>query len=203
MQFPRPKGLRSSFRLFLVLLLVQLAVAPSEAAPNAPTTHPIRFEAARFAESRPWSELAEEAARSDSPRWIRPPSPDDIEGPIPPRLKMVGRHGEDTAPLLDPLLRSDRFTGRMEEPIATFEGLSGLDNSNVYGRSWSPSDCVGDIGPTHDVEAVNNLYRVFDRNGRPLMPPAKYSTLFVGLGEPASKYDNGDPVVRYDRMSDR
>jgi len=91
----------------------------------------------------------------------------------------------------------------MEEPIATFEGLSGLDNSNVYGRSWSPSDCVGDIGPNHYVEAVNNLYRVFDRSGRPLMPPAKYSTLFAGLGEPASKYDNGDPVVRYDRMADR
>ncbi len=91
----------------------------------------------------------------------------------------------------------------MEDPIITFEGLSGLDNRNVYGRSWSPSDCVGDIGPNHCVEAINNLYQVFDRSGNPIMPPAKYSTLFAGLGEPASKYDDGDPVVRYDRMAAR
>jgi hypothetical protein len=35
------------------------------------------------------------------------------------------------------------------------------------------------------------------------MPVSKFSTLFAALGEPASKYDDGDPVVRYDRMADR
>lgn len=203
MRLSAERAIRSLLAVALLPVLGLVLHAPSHAAPEAPVVHPIRIGAARFAVSRPWGELATEAECSPSPRWLRPPSPDDFDAPNPRQLRPVGRHGEDSAPLVDPLLRSDRFTGRMEDPIASFEGLAGLDNQNVYGKSWSPSDCVGDIGPNHYVEAVNNLYRVFDRSGKPLIPPAKYSTLFAGLGEPASKYDDGDPVVRYDRMADR
>ena len=203
MLFKLESSLGRTVRLLRQLILTGTCLLGLQAAPEDDAPRPIRLEAIRFAETRPWRDLAEESAQAGSRHWIPSLLTEDHDvqpGPGPRRLR---RHGAGSAPIVDPLVRPNLATGTMPDPLSTFEGLSGLDNRNVYELSLSPSDCNGDIGPDHYVEAVNSLYRVFDRTGKPLMPPSKFSTLFAALGEPASKYDDGDPVVRYDRMADR
>lgn len=88
---------------------------------------------------------------------------------------------------------------------APFEGLSNLDNANhpAIGIRVLPPDTVGDVGPNHYVQAVNLLFRVFDKSGTPLTPPQPISALFAALGPPCSNTDDGDPIVLYDSFADR
>jgi hypothetical protein len=103
--------------------------------------------------------------------------------------------------------------GKIKEPVSTFlnipspsltfDGISSADNAVAFGVQFAPPDTNGDVGPNHYVETVNNLVRVYDKNGVPLTPPFKQSTLFAPLGGLVSQVDRGDPIVLYDRMADR
>jgi subtilisin-like proprotein convertase family protein len=88
---------------------------------------------------------------------------------------------------------------------APFEGLSNQDNADhpALGFRVLPPDTVGDVGPNHYVQAVNLLFRVFDKSGNPLTPPQPVSALFAALGPPCSNTDDGDPIVLYDSFADR
>jgi len=87
-------------------------------------------------------------------------------------------------------------------PIGTtFEGVNNLDNV-------LPPDTNGDIGPNDYVQWVNLHFEIFNRSGQSLEGPLKGNTLWSGFGTgtPASvcaTTNQGDPVVRYDRMADR
>jgi hypothetical protein len=89
----------------------------------------------------------------------------------------------------DPVMQDHNNTlkhnGR--EPILVFDANS----SNV-----TPSDPTGAAGPNHFVGGWNMAYRVFDKEGNPLMPSASLSTLFPGN-------NLGDPIILYDAEADR
>ena len=61
----------------------------------------------------------------------------------------------------------------------------------------------GDVGPNHYVQAANALLRVFDKNGVPLTPPFRISTVFQSLGTVCSMRNDGLPIVLYDPLADR
>lgn len=88
-------------------------------------------------------------------------------------------------------------------PSLTFDGISSADNGAAFGVMFAPPDTNGDVGPNHYVQSVNNLVRVYDKNGVPLTAPFKQSSLFKSLGGVCSQFDRGDPVTLYDRMADR
>lgn len=90
----------------------------------------------------------------------------------------------------------------MPTPALSFDGLSSRDNAAAYGFRIVPPDPFGDVGPNHYVQAVNALVRVFDKNGNPLTPPFKLSSLFAPLATPCAARNDGDPIVLYDALAD-
>ncbi len=104
----------------------------------------------------------------------------------------------------DPLPVAATFNGvQMPAPLVSFDGISSNDNFSAYGFRIVPPDTIGDVGPHHYVQAVNSLFRVFDKSGNPLTPPLKMSSLFAPLGTGCSLRDDGDPIVLYDQLADR
>jgi hypothetical protein len=94
-------------------------------------------------------------------------------------------------------------TLNIPSPSLTFDGIASTDNAAAFGVQFAPPDTNGDVGPNDYVEAVNNLIRVYDKNGVPRIAPFKQSSLFASLGGPCAQFDRGDPVAVYDRMADR
>ena len=106
------------------------------------------------------------------------------------------------------------------EPVAFGEGLAdpllelGRSPSaativldvNVAGTAFTgatPPDTVGDVGPSHYVQAVNaTRIAIFDKNGV-LLPgyPIDLSSLAPGGG--CATDNAGDPIVLYDQLADR
>jgi hypothetical protein len=66
-----------------------------------------------------------------------------------------------------------------------------------------PPDTNGDIGPNHYVQWVNLHYQIWNRAGVSLLGPSGGNTLWSGFGGLCQSTNQGDPVVRYDRMADR
>ena len=87
-------------------------------------------------------------------------------------------------------------TTAMPSTSTNFEGVGNLDNV-------LPPDTNGDIGPNNYVQWVNLHFEIFDRTGKSLMGPSAGNTLWSGFGGVCDTTNQGDPVVRYDRMANR
>ena len=88
-------------------------------------------------------------------------------------------------------------------PIQNFEGLSNLDNFDIFGFRVNPPDPVGDVGPNHYVEMINLVFGVYDKTGTLLLGPIETGTLWAGFAVPDCTDPSGDPVVVYDQLEDR
>ena len=89
----------------------------------------------------------------------------------------------------------------MPTPLLTFDGIS-----RVQGGTTTPPDTIGDVGPNHYVQAVNNAFKVFDKNGNTLRRPTTFNSFFAPLGNSTPcglSEDKTDPFVLYDQMADR
>jgi hypothetical protein len=88
----------------------------------------------------------------------------------------------------------------MPGPLLTFEGIGDL-------CGCQPSDSEGDVGPNHYIEAINESFKIFDKNGNTLSGPTTYDSFFdvPGLqGTPCGDgFNDGDPFTLYDAGADR
>jgi hypothetical protein len=87
--------------------------------------------------------------------------------------------------------------------ISSFEGLSNQDNFNVIGGRVNPPDPSGAVGPNHYVEEINLVFAIYDRAGTKLAGPFDLGSLWQGFPISGCAQESGDPVVLYDRFSDR
>ncbi len=87
--------------------------------------------------------------------------------------------------------------------LANFEGLSNVDNFNLFGFRVNPPDPNGDVGPNHYVEMVNLAFAIYNKSGNLLLGPVDTGTLWSGFVVPDCTDPSGDPVVLYDQFSDR
>ena len=87
--------------------------------------------------------------------------------------------------------------------LANFEGLSNLDNFNIFGFRVNPPDPNGDVGPNHYVEMINLVFAVYDKSGNKLLGPVDTGALWAGFAIPDCTDPSGDPVVLYDQLMDR
>jgi hypothetical protein len=88
-------------------------------------------------------------------------------------------------------------------PLVTFEGLSNLDNFNVFGFRVNPPDPNGEIGRNHYVEMINLVFAVYGRAGNLLAGPIDTGSLWAGFPIEDCTDPSGDPVVLYDQFADR
>jgi len=88
-------------------------------------------------------------------------------------------------------------------PLQTFEGLSNLDNFNVFGFRVNPPDPNGEVGPNHYVEMINLVFAVYDKAGNLLLGPVDTGSLWAGFPIEDCTDPSGDPVVLYDQFKDR
>jgi hypothetical protein len=84
--------------------------------------------------------------------------------------------------------------------LAPIEGIGG-DN---YGIRSDPPDTNGAVGTTQYVEWVNTALAVFDKNtGTMLGHSTDGNRLFAGFGGDCEAYNDGDPIVQFDRPHKR
>ena len=88
-------------------------------------------------------------------------------------------------------------------PLQTFEGLSNLDNFNIFGFRVNPPDPNGEVGPNNFVEMINLVLAVYDKAGNLLVGPVDTGSLWAGFAIPDCTDPSGDPVVLYDQFMDR
>ena len=108
---------------------------------------------------------------------------------------------EAAGPVVDPVVQTAIGGPNIPTPITTFEGMgTGLTGFTVQS---APPDTDGDIGPNHYVQIVNSGVTIFSRTGAVLMGPVNTNTLWNGFAGACATTNDGDGVVRYDRMADR
>src|SRR6266480_7800703 len=188
-----------------VLLLVAavglalMAVSPRAAAQRTARPQPLtpKFSTAvAFDVSPPLGSL---------PRMARPLTfpPDTLlevreQGPQGPKTHRVKPHSADgVLQLFSPT------TPSIPAPLLTFEGLSNLDNFNVFGFRVNPPDPNGEVGPNHFVEMINLVFAVYDKAGNLLVGPIDTGSLWAGFAIQDCTDPSGDPVVLYDQFMDR
>ncbi|HSE41921.1 MAG TPA: hypothetical protein VLH08_14250 [Acidobacteriota bacterium] len=88
-------------------------------------------------------------------------------------------------------------------PLSNFEGLSNLDNFNIFGGRVNPPDPVGDVGPNHYVEMINLVFGVYSKTGTLLLGPVDSGTLWANFPIEDCTDPSGDPIVLYDQLADR
>jgi hypothetical protein len=112
----------------------------------------------------------------------------------------------ETDPLLESSwLRSLERTVMTSTPGANlvFEGLSNADNAEVLNSLLVPPDPIGDVGPNHYVQMVNNLITIFDKSGQELIDPVFLDVIWNPSQTLCNGAGHGDPVVTYDQAADR
>lgn len=82
---------------------------------------------------------------------------------------------------------------------ASFDGV-GISNWNVR---YAPPDTNGAAGPGHYVQWVNDAFAIWDKSGALLYGPAAGNTIFQPLGGYCAQYNDGDPIVQYDKINGR
>jgi hypothetical protein len=106
-------------------------------------------------------------------------------------------------PVLDKAIQKPKVPlPKLDVSIAPpFDGVGGaLD----YTSPVDPSDTVGAVGRTQYVQWVNQAIGVFDKKtGKLIGQVANGSSLWSKLGGICAIYNDGDPVVLYDREADR
>jgi hypothetical protein len=114
--------------------------------------------------------------------------------PVRARLNGIGP-GRAT-PGGDPALQTTLPIGFMPDPLQNFEGV-GQTNGVL------PPDSDGDVGPNHYVQWVNLSFAVYDKTGNLLLGPLNGNTLWTGFGTACETQNDGDIIVKYDRVADR
>jgi len=157
------------------------------------------YPAVKFAESAPvrsFPPAAPEPGKSSK----RQRSVEEREVPNKPIRQADPQQPGSRDPLVHP---SPAGPNLIPSPALTFEGLNNDDNFAAFGFRIIPPDTNMDVGPSHIVQAVNLLVRVYDKAGNPLTAPFKISSLFAPLGGVAAMFDDGDPIVLYDPLANR
>jgi hypothetical protein len=91
--------------------------------------------------------------------------------------------------------------------VATTSGLNiaGVGNGD-YGFSdlYAPPDTNGAVGATQYVQWVNVNFAIFDKStGAIVLGPIAGNSLWAGFGGGCETNNDGDPIVQYDKLSNR
>jgi hypothetical protein len=194
----------------LAIIVALIGVVPVSAArqeapapPAFQTPAPQFSQAVAFDTSAPLRDLA---AKSAARRAAPQADPDGIVDVRPDRGSQaadLGFSGDDARQAAPGQRASQSSLTDISAPIANFEGISNVDNFNIFGFRVNPPDPVGDVGPRHYVEMVNLAYAVYDKQGNLLVGPVDTGTLWADFPVEDCTDPSGDPIVVYDQLVGR
>lgn len=134
----------------------------------------------------------------------------------------IPRDRAGAAALVPPALRPENRTDRpvpgknyYEAPmpglLAGWNGLNQGVNRALNGFSILPPDTNGSASMNHYIQTVNTAFIVWDLTrkspftGLPAATygPARISSIWAGAGGACEIWDDGDPIVLYDKAADR
>lgn len=184
----------------MILMAACFLIAPGThaadpQAPKKPLNGPLVVRACAFDISPPLRDIVSEEtlAEGEGTEGAQP------RGVLPCALMSAAREKE----IQDTVVQTWPGKGTMPQPLASWEGISGIDDENILGFPIFPPDTNGDVGPNHYVQWVNLLLAVWDKSGHLLMGPVPGNAVWQGFGGAADQCNNGDPIALYDRLADR
>lgn len=126
----------------------------------------------------------------------------------PVRMGISTPHPPQTTPPEEaaaPQPATDVSASALPAPILNFDGLKDTDNMQTFGtqRLVIPPDTNGDIGPSHYIQVVNNLYRISSPTLSTELATETISKIFENFGGLCENNDDGSPIVLYDHLADR
>jgi hypothetical protein len=199
---------KRSGRLVMSLLAIFVLVSSFGAVQAAPQTaqqvqrvsvEPKFSSAAAFDVSPALRDLALSARRSAA----RTARENELREIRPDRGLVMTDQGHSPDGALQTGNRRQAVSAAIPAPMANFEGLSNLDNFNIFGFRVNPPDPVGDVGPNHYVEMINLVFGVYSKTGTLLLGPVDTGTLWAGFPVEDCTDPSGDPIVIYDQFVDR
>ena len=146
--------------------------------------------------NQPWKE-------GDPPVVVRkkmiPRAPHDAPDPV-AQTRLIGPRR--TVKPNGSIVTTSASTSRSAPSIGTgFDGPgNGMTNFTVR---YAPPDTNSAVGLTQIVTTVNVGFAVQDKSGNLLLGPLATNTVFSGFGGACATNNDGDAVVRYDRLADR
>ena len=197
-----------------LLFFCALACGPWAGFVKSPIAYGAQESGSAFNTLVPIVRQAERVGVSPPLHAIEPPKKESaFSGAVPREIPLRrfrgtrARTAADTGEALesfDPVVQGFTPAAKTPAPTTVFEGISNADNIAINSFSVLPPDPVGDVGPSHYVQAVNNLFQVFDKSGAPLLAsPIPISALYTGFGGPCETTNDGDGIVLYDHLADR
>ena len=115
----------------------------------------------------------------------------DEEKEVNPKMRGINKvvPGKGTPIGDDPLIipYDERTFNPSKSPIITWTAAT---------SGSTPTDPTGAVGPNHFVNAWNSAFRIWDKEGNPLVTPSSLANIWPGE-------DLGDPIVFYDKFADR
>jgi hypothetical protein len=89
-------------------------------------------------------------------------------------------------------------------PVGVIVAFPGLGQDTNLAISADPPDTNGSVGKTHYVQWVNTSLAVFDKStGQRILGPVDGNLLWTGFGGNCEDFNDGDPIVLYDKAADR
>jgi subtilisin-like proprotein convertase family protein len=143
---------------------------------------------------------------------VSPPLSELAKVPVPELIGFRAREAEPARPIphmraqsaasvVDPVVQTAIGGPDIPSTTVNFEGMgTGLTGFTVQS---APPDTDGDIGPNHYVQIVNSSVTIFSRAGAKLLGPVTTNTFWSGFAGACATTNDGDGVVRYDRIADR
>ncbi len=204
LQIRTKRSRRLAFGIVAVCLLVA-AVGAAQAAPAALRASPVpKFSTAVAFDTTPALRDLARGASPQAPQGALSPEPSEIRPDRGPVVEDRGFSGDGAVQEAGALrAASASVAATIPAPALTFEGLSNLDNFNIFGFRVNPPDPVGDVGPNHYVEMINLVFGVYDKQGNLLLGPVDTGTLWAGFAIEDCTDPSGDPIVLYDQLEDR
>ncbi len=112
------------------------------------------------------------------------------------RLPAQANGGQDTL--------AARGTSTSAATATTGSNFDGVGIGGGYTPNAAPPDTNGAVGATQYVQWVNEDFAVYDKaTGARIYGPVAGNTLWSGFGGPCQTYNDGDPIVQYDKAANR
>ena len=172
-------------------LLAGAVIATAAASAATPPPSLRTGTSARHGVSRPLRALAV------PPRVAGSPGPRRIESEAAAPVAVTA-HAESR----DPVVQSR--PGPSAPLVALqFDGAATNDNIPFSGLEVIPPDANGAAGPNHYFQAINLVFRIFDKSGGLVLGPLPTEGLWAGLGGICSTDAADTPLIKYDTLAGR